>query len=161
MAIAFFSTWTTYGTWLPGDIRGWYQSGRGPQEPDAQRHFEASLLSSESPIILDLEERRIVEMTITEHCAIRNWTLHAVNCRSNHVHVAVTAPDRLIELPREQFKAWCTRRLCQSVRERGEGTTTRKKWWTERGWDEYIDTEEALAKVVAYIIEGQGRDQSG
>jgi hypothetical protein len=67
----------------------------------------------------------------------------------------------LIELPREQFKAWCTRRLCQSVRERGEGTTTRKKWWTERGWDEYIDTEEALAKVVAYIIEGQGRDQSG
>jgi hypothetical protein len=22
MAIAFFSTWTTYGTWLPGDQRG-------------------------------------------------------------------------------------------------------------------------------------------
>ncbi|HEX3998701.1 MAG TPA: hypothetical protein VHX65_09150 [Pirellulales bacterium] len=25
MAIAFFSAWTTYGTWLPGDARGWWE----------------------------------------------------------------------------------------------------------------------------------------
>jgi hypothetical protein len=40
--------------------------------------------------------------------------LHAVNCRSNHVHVVVTAnrdPDEV----REQFKAWCTRRLKQGA----------------------------------------------
>jgi hypothetical protein len=37
MAIAFFSTWTTYGTWLPGDPRSWYQRGRGLREPDALR----------------------------------------------------------------------------------------------------------------------------
>jgi len=34
MAIAIFSTWTTYGSWLPGDERGWWQRGRGLQLPD-------------------------------------------------------------------------------------------------------------------------------
>ena len=28
-------------------------------------------------------------------------------------------------------------------------------WWTERGWDVYIDNEEELAAVVAYVLEGQ------
>ena len=75
--------------------------------------------------------------------------LHAVNCRSNHVHVVVAAPGRRIEVPREQFKAWCTRRL------RERSPTVRKHWWTDRGWDEYIDDEDALAAVIAYVREGQ------
>ena len=89
MAIAFFSTWTTYGTWLPGDPRGWYQRGRGLQEPDALRQFEAALRMTESAVTLDSDQRRLVEKTIADHCAIRSWDLHAVNCRSNHVHVVV------------------------------------------------------------------------
>jgi hypothetical protein len=31
-----------------------------------------------------------------------------------------------------------------------------KYWWTRRGWDVYVDGEEALAEIVAYIIERQG-----
>ncbi len=27
----YFITWTTYGTWLPGDARGWRHKHRGPQ----------------------------------------------------------------------------------------------------------------------------------
>jgi REP element-mobilizing transposase RayT len=154
MAIAFFSTWTTYGTWLPGDQRGWYQPGSGLREPDAMRRLEAALLMTESAITLDPEQRRIVEQTIAEHCAIRKWNLHAVNCRTNHVHVAVTAPGRELELPREQFKAWCTRRLKEHGRSRT--SVMREHWWTERGWDEYIDTDEALADVVLYVVDGQG-----
>jgi hypothetical protein len=100
MAIAFFSTWTTYGTWLPGDQRGWYRAGRGLQEPDAMRRLEAALLMTESALTLDAEQRRVVEKTIADHCMIRKWTLRGVNCRSNHVHVAVTAPGRDIEVPR-------------------------------------------------------------
>ncbi len=154
MAIAFFSTWTTYGSWLPGDQRGWYQPGRGLREPDAMRRLEAALLMTESALTLDLEQRQTVERTIAEHCAIRKWLLHAVNCRSNHVHVVVTAPDRRLELPREQFKAWCTRRLKE--REQARAAILRDNWWTERGWDEYVDDEEALADVIAYVLGGQG-----
>jgi REP element-mobilizing transposase RayT len=153
MAIAFFSTWTTYGTWLPGDPRGWYQHGRGLQEPDALRRLEAMLRMTEAALTLDPDQRRLVEETIAAHCGVRAWTLHAVNCRSNHVHAVVTAPARPIELPREQFKAWCTRRLKERERARA---AVREHWWTERGWDEYIDDEDALAAVNAYVLDGQG-----
>lgn len=160
MAVAFFSTWTTYGTWLPGDSRGWYQRGRGLQDPDALRRLEASLLMSEAALTLDPQQRRMVENTIAKHCAIRGWVLHAVNCRTNHVHVVVTAPGRDIEVPREQFKAWCTRCLkeqTQSASPTRQIVTLREHWWTERGWDEYIDDEETLAIVIAYVLEGQGQ----
>jgi REP element-mobilizing transposase RayT len=149
MAIAFFSTWTTYGTWLPGDPRGWYEHGRGLQEPDARLRLEAMLRMTDSAVVLDTAQRRLVEQTIADHCAIRDWTLHAVNCRSNHAHVVVTAPGRPIELPREQFKSWCTRRLKALARD------PREHWWSDRGWDEYIDDEEVLAAVIAYVREGQ------
>ncbi len=32
-ALAYFLTWTTYGTWLPGDERGWVQYSMGCSYP--------------------------------------------------------------------------------------------------------------------------------
>ena len=155
MALAFFSTWTTYGTWLPGDERGWFQSAGGYQAPDLMRNLEAAFRMTDDAITLDVEQRQLVEKTIADHCAIRNWELHAVNCRSNHVHAVVAAPDRAIEIPREQCKSWCTRKL--KVREQlcDPQRVVRKNWWSERGWDEYIDTERSLAEVIAYVVDGQ------
>src|SRR5579872_532666 len=157
MPIAYFSTWTTYGTWLPGDDRGWFQSGRGWQEPNRMRALEAALRMSDDAITLDLEQRRLVQNVITEHCAIRGWVLHAVNCRSNHVHVVVTCVVRSIEVPREQFKTWCTRRLkkLEQAQKRMAKDTPREKWWTERGWDLYVDNEDELSNVMLYVKEGQ------
>src|SRR5262249_40105199 len=122
--------------------------------PDAMRRLEALLLMTESAFTFAPAQRQVVEQTIADHCAIRQWHLHAANCRSNHVHVVVTAPGRPIELPREQLKACCTRRLKE--REEARTSVLREHWWTERGWDEYIDDEEALANVVAYVRDGQG-----
>ena len=62
---------------------------------------------AEDACVLVAEQRELVEKTIREHCQIRGWTLHAVNCRTNHLHVVVTA-DRHPDEIREQFKAWCT-----------------------------------------------------
>ena len=70
---------------------------------------------TEDACILDLEQRRLVEKTIADHCRIRGWELHAVNCRTNHLHVVVTA-DRDADTVREQFKAWCTRKLKEQQR---------------------------------------------
>jgi REP element-mobilizing transposase RayT len=157
VAIAFFSTWTTYGSWLPGDDRGWFQAGGGWREPERIRAFEAGLRLTEDAVALDPERRRLVEQVVADHCAIRGWVFHAVNCRTNHVHVVVMAPDRLIEVPREQFKSWCSRRLKELERTRPtkRGATVREKWWTERGWDKYIDEEDDLADLMFYVLEGQ------
>jgi hypothetical protein len=108
--LAFFLTWPTYGTWLPGDEWGWVEYRHGFQLPDPVRKLEAQARISEDACVLDEEQRRLVETTIAEHCQIRGWKLHAVNCRSNHLHVVVSA-DRHPDEIRRQFKAWCTRRL--------------------------------------------------
>ncbi len=108
--LAYFLTWPTYGTWLPGDERGWIQYGRGWQLPDAVRKLEAEARMTEDACRFDGEQRNVVERQIAETCNVRGWELHAVNCRSNHVHVVVTA-GQAPKIVRNQLKAWCTRRL--------------------------------------------------
>lgn len=102
----------------------------------------------EQAYILELSQRATVEATIRENCQHRGWELHAVNCRSNHVHVAVTADVKDIRIPRETFKAWCTRKLKPTNRKR-------IKWWTERGWDVFLYTQTELDEVATYILERQ------
>jgi len=148
MAVAFFSTWTTYGTWLPGDGRGWSRRPGGADWVDGMQAFWSTLRMAEGATTLNSGQRTIVEATVAAHCVIRGWTLHAVNCRTNHVHTVITATDRALTIPREQFKAWCTRKLSAAG-------PVRTNWWSERGWDEYLDDEEALAIVVDYVNERQ------
>jgi hypothetical protein len=117
--LAYFLTWPTYGTWLPGDERGWVLHGKGWRPPDPILKLEAEARLTEDACLLDKEQRRLVEQTVADHCRVRGWVLHAVNCRSNHVHVVVTArldPDGV----RAQFKSWCTRRLKELERTRQE-----------------------------------------
>ena len=85
--LADFLTWPTYGTWLPGDERGWVEYRHGWQLPDPARKREAQARLTEDACLLDQDQRRLVELTIADHCRVRGWTLYTVNCRSNHVHV--------------------------------------------------------------------------
>ncbi len=115
--LGYFLTWATYGTWLAGDDRGWIDYRHGWQVPDPARKLEAEARMTEDACILDIEHRQLVEKTVADHCQIRGWQLYAVNCRTNHLHVVVTAnrdPDEI----RKQFKAWCTRRLKELERQR-------------------------------------------
>jgi hypothetical protein len=102
--LAYFITWSTYGTWLPGDERGWVEFRYGWRMPDALRELEPAAKMAEDACRLSLEQRRAVEAQIKETCQIRDWHLHAVNCRSNHLHLVVTAPTAP-ERVRSQLKA--------------------------------------------------------
>jgi REP element-mobilizing transposase RayT len=151
-ALAYFLTWTTYGTWLPGDQRGWARRGKGMQLPDPSREARARTALAESPCTLNASQRALVEETIRRHCEIRNWHLYAVNCRSNHVHVVVSAPVDP-EVVRDQLKAWCTRRLRES--ESGGATARREKWWTERGSERSLGDDESLEAAILYVRDAQ------
>ncbi len=156
--LAYHITWTTYGTWLPGDERGWVKAGApGIQAPDPEREQAAALAMAEFLVTLNAEQRALVEQTIRDHCRIRGWTLHAVNVRTNHIHVVVTA-DRDGKVARDQFKAWCSQKLSDQA-----GLTTpvarkagRRHWFTEGGDCKEIDTEEYLQNAITYVLEGQG-----
>ncbi len=157
--LAFHLIWTTYGTWLPGDVRGWIQSGGpGVQPPDPMCEQQARESMAEPAVLLDPEQRGVVEQTIREHCGVRRWTLHSVNVRSNHVHVVVTC-DCAGERARDQFKLWTSRRLSERA-----GLTApvarkagRRHWWTEGGDCLPIGDEQYLANAIVYVTERQGQ----
>lgn len=102
--LAYFLTWTTYGTWLSGDERGWVAKPGIFLEPDQALENRMRERMTEAPVVLEQEQRKLVERTISEHCDFRRWQLYAVNCRTPHVHVVVTAPDYLPKLVMDQFK---------------------------------------------------------
>jgi REP element-mobilizing transposase RayT len=112
---------------------------------------------TEPALTLDSEQRRVVEDTIADHCRIRGWHLHAVSCRTQHVHVIVTAPQRDPEQIMDQFKAWCTRRLKELERKRHPaGPAVRQNWWTQRGSKRWLNDNKSFEEAIGYVLEGQG-----
>lgn len=152
--LAFYITWTLYGTHLQGDERGWRKRRKGNQlsEPSlAQWHHNRLNHSIE---LLDDDQRQLVETEIERFCRFRNWHLWANSARTNHVHVVVTANGYSGKTVRDQVKANCTRVL----RERAERFVDRPVWTRGGDW-KCINTEDDLETVVRYVNEAQDRKQ--
>lgn len=150
--LAFFVTWTVYGTFLQGDGRGWRKYRKGERTPQPKLvEWQKSRLNY--PVIrLHSNWQRIVEATIVKHCEIRNWHLWAKNCRTNHVHAVVTARGYDGATVLDQFKAYATRAL-----RRDSEVFSGRPVWTEYGdWD-CLYTEDELEAAVLYVTEVQDR----
>ena len=100
----FFITWTTYGTWLPGDERGWSKRGKEKQESQPALEHWCKQNKVSGTVVLGKSDRLTVEDAIREHCQVRKWGLPAVNARSSHVHVVVQAYEKAT-IVRDQLKA--------------------------------------------------------
>jgi REP element-mobilizing transposase RayT len=156
-ALGYLITWTTYGAWLSGDKRGWVKAGKaGVQAPNGQLEDKMRERMAANPVVLMPAHRAIVEQTVTAHCRFRQWRLHAVNARTNHVHVVVTA-DRDPNEIMEQLKAWCSRKLSDAA-----GLTDvvavkagRRRWFTEGGDTKSIHDELHLQNAIRYILKRQ------
>lgn len=153
--LAYHIIWTTYGTWLSGDIRGWIKKNvSGIQPPDATLENQSRDRMAEEAVILSDTQRALVETTIGAHCRIRNWSLHAVNARSNHVHVVVTA-DRDPDEVMNQLKAWCSRKLSDAagLKDVVAVKAGRRHWFTEGGDKEIIEDEAYLQNAIQYVLD--------
>ena len=156
-ALAYHLTWTTYGTWLPGDARGWVKKHiSGIQQPDDDLEQQAREKMAGDAIVLTANQRAIVEQTIRKHCEIRGWFLYAINARSNHIHVVVTTKCDAKEAM-NQFKAWCSRKLSDDAGlvETVATKAGRRRWFTEGGDPETIEDEQYLENAIRYVLERQ------
>jgi REP element-mobilizing transposase RayT len=159
-AAGYFITFTTYGERLHGDERGSVRRGRllpsERLEPNADLvAFERGEMG-EPPLRLEDAQRSCVAATISEVCAFKGWALHALNVRTNHVHIVVSAGDIPPEAVMNACKAWATRRL----RERGL-LSPQGKVWTRHGSTRYLKHPEDVDRASGYVIEGQGEDIGG
>jgi REP element-mobilizing transposase RayT len=146
--LAYFLTWTCYGTWLPGDERGWVDKhDAGPntpyKPPDPLRRACAAAHMDEPPVIFSLQKRMLVDTAIRETCTYRGWFIHRLSVRSNHVHVVVTAPHTTPESAMQALKANATQAL--------NGLGRRKHWWTDGGSKRYLNDERSLRSAIEYV----------
>ena len=155
--LAYFITFRCFGTWLPGDVRGW--TDRPVHARDMSLRSSHPGLQSiardamaDSLFTLERPHRQTVVAAIRDVYAHRGGTLHALNVRTNHVHLVVSAnssPDQAMTV----LKAWSTRRL-REVGLIAEGV----KPWSRHGSTRYLWRVDQIEAAVSYVLEGQGRD---
>ena len=157
LARAHLLTFRTYGTWLPGDGR--FSMGRSRAHghgapaitPSAALRRESLDAMKGDAVVLDAGARVVVNATIGEVCSHRGWGLLAVNARTNHVHVVLSAVSCSPEEAMTTLKAWCTRRLREAGRAGAEARV-----WARHGSTRYLWTEKEVEGAVRYVVEGQG-----
>lgn len=153
--LAYFLTWTTRGTWLAGDRRGSVDKqhnlhGHPLLEENAGREAALRASLSRPPPVLDADARAVVRAAIESVCERRGWTLHALNVRSNHVHVVAACPRYAPERVMQQLKSWSTRALSDAGHIKAE-----QQPWTRHGSTRYLWDADAVALAFQYVLEFQ------
>jgi REP element-mobilizing transposase RayT len=150
--LAFFITWTVYGSHLQGDLRGWRRRRKGEQlaQPRLAAWHQQRL--NHDVILLSPEQRQVVEAACQRHCEHRGWHLWEAGARSSHIHVVVSANGYSGKTVRDQLKANCTRAL----RERWNQFRDRTVWTVGGDWD-CINYEDDLEVVCSYVRDAQDR----
>ncbi len=150
--LAFFITWTVYGTHVQGDQRGWRRRRKGQKLPRPLLASWRRERLKHEVLLLSRLQRSVVQQECQRLCDHRGWHLWTVNARTNHVHVVVTASDYSGKTVRDQLKANCTRVL----REQWPVYRDRPVWTVGGDW-ECINTTQDLEAVCVYVAEAQDR----
>jgi hypothetical protein len=155
MALAYFITFTTYGTWLHGSAKGSvdaHHNIRGmPLVPmDTQREQAARERMSQPEYVMSAGERHTVCRAIVALAAERGWLLLAAHVRSTHVHVVIHA-ERDAGRVMSDLKARASRDLNTAGFE-----NAKRQRWTRHGSTRHLFRDEDVAAAIHYTLEEQG-----
>ncbi len=153
--LAYLITFRCYGTWLHGDERGSTDRHRNQYSAPFISRNERWLsynqhLLKHPPVELDEGQRIAVEAAIRYTCEKRNWLLRAINVRTNHAHVVVSA-DCWPEPVLSAFKANATRQM----RENGCWRHSYSPW-SDKGSKRYLWKMRSVERAIDYVVNGQG-----
>jgi REP element-mobilizing transposase RayT len=157
MPLAYFITYTTYGTWLHGTEKALGSVDRKHNvygtaflPPDPSNLDRAKRAMAQPPYMLDAARRSLVCDALVTFAREKLWHLHALHVRGNHIHVVITAdrdPARLMG----DLKARASRDLTRA----GFDTPDRIRW-TRHGSTRHLFDEVAIAQAVQYTLNEQG-----
>ena len=153
--LAYLLTFTTYGTWLHGDERLSHERSRDDLFGTHRREPNVPLVEkmrdeiTQPEIRLQPKERAIVTAAIKEVCEYREYSLRAVNVRTNHAHVVLSKPIKPEKIVND-LKAYSTRRL------REAGSFGSDKVWTRGASTRYLWKPEYVNAAIEYVLYSQG-----
>ena len=156
--LAYLITFRCYGTWLHGDARNstdrFHNQYQSPFiEPNERwERYNQQKLKREA-VALKAMQREIVEKAVRETCDFRQWMLRAINVRTNHVHIVVSAGVVKSELILNAFKANATRQLRQN-----DCWNSPYSPWADKGSKRYLWNDASIEVAVDYVANGQGNE---
>ncbi len=158
-------TWTCYGTWLPGDARGFVGNVRDADGTHATHNVPGTPYVADvprleawvrqrmtgEPVSLDRADAEAMIAQFQETARVRRWKLEAASVMFNHVHLVVGVggdpdPDRVLEL----FKSWATRAVKKLRPLPPNGT-----FWTANGSKRKLADDAAVRAAVVYVARKQ------
>jgi len=136
------ATWTTYGSWLQGNKKGYVKNGITLKaNPELEKSNKALLKHNEINIPKSL--RTIVKNAILKEAEEIGQKVYAIAVCSNHVHIVVESIGKKCGYSVGRFKKAATNKL----RKYG----FHDKVWT-KGFDKrYCYNEQELEKKIKYV----------
>ena len=159
---------TFYGTWLPGDERGFVGRVRDARPDDPASPFRfvhdmpgtpydedipglewaSSELMKGDPIYINLAQAEVLAEQFRETAGHRDWTILALAIMANHIHIVVRVkgdppPKKILG----DFKAYGSRALTKQF-----GRPASATWWTYGGSKRKLKDEQAIAAAIYYVL---------
>jgi REP element-mobilizing transposase RayT len=158
-SFALHITWTCYGTWLPGDPRGYVSNtllpkgGFVPKQnvpdtafaaDDANTYLHAQRLQKSPTIHLSTDHALIAAHAIVEAARARTWLILRAALMANHIHVVIADCPTDGAFVRRVLKGVSDTKLRKAFP--GQG-----RWWTKGGSDRYKNTPRAIEAAIDYV----------
>lgn len=154
-------TWTTYGSRLPGDERGYVSNtfipGEGyrrkqnsPGTPcdadDSATRDRARKLQEWATVLLTKTEAIVVAQSLVETAKRYGWQIPRAAIMANHIHVVI------MDCPADGPKV---RRVLKGNTQAKLSTHhgSPRVWWTDSGSDRYKNGQEAIDTAIQYVAD--------
>ncbi|WP_437207054.1 hypothetical protein [Planctomicrobium sp. SH664] len=162
---AMFFTWTTYGTWLPGDERGHVSNKRHPTggfdpkrnrpgtpyaDGDEYTRERARSLQKWPTVWLNQSQAIVVAKSLVHLSQKREWIVLRAAVMPNHVHVVLSNCPTDGPAVRRILKG-----VTQSDLNKSAGQS--RRWWTSGGSDRLRRGERSVLETIRYTANQSGK----
>ena len=140
--LGYMITWTTYGTWLQGDERGYVKNGKiYPANKNLLQYNKKTQL--QDAVKLSKVQQKIVQDAILKESALQGQRIYALSVMPTHVHlVAGYIPQPISKIVAYYKKS--TRLALKAIGHNG-------RLWT-KGYDKrFCFDEESLTRRIRYV----------
>ena len=145
--VGYMATWTTYGSWLQGDKRGYVQKGEILTANEGLEQANKRARRS-GAVRLNKTEREIIRRAILAEGKRIGEKILAMSVQTNHVHVVVAAGGKTISKVVSRLK-------CAAYYEMQKDGAGRRLW--TQGYDKRLCLDEqSLRCRVAYVNKHRG-----
>ena len=139
--VGYMVTWTTYGSWLPGDKRGYVENSRILEGNKSMRKA-CEKLQKYPAVKLNQSEKEIVRTAIIKEAERIGQKIEMLAVCTNHIHFAARPGEKSIERTVCMYKSAATRAL----RSWRKGPV-----WTKSFDKRFCFSEADLATHIKYI----------